>query len=91
MTDYTPRDLRDAWVDYRTGDESFDEYKDYAAANASFDQIMAKQNEPLTTLIEEIKAIHREVDLGEAGPSECFEDVEHWPCRTIEAVRKAEA
>lgn len=42
MSDYTPRDLREAWIDYRTGDEAFDEYKDYVAANAAFDQAMAQ-------------------------------------------------
>lgn len=42
MSDYTFRDLRDAWVDYRTGDEAFDEYKDYVAANAAFEQAMAE-------------------------------------------------
>lgn len=41
MSDYTFRDLRDAWVDYRTGDEAFDEYKDYVAAAAAFEETMA--------------------------------------------------
>lgn len=55
---------------------------------------MLKEAQPqpkdrLNTLIKEIEDIHREVDLGEAGPSECFEDVEHWPCRTYEAAQRA--
>lgn len=42
MSNYTVRDLREAWVDHLTGDESFDEYKDYAAAKAAFEQAMAE-------------------------------------------------
>jgi DNA-binding GntR family transcriptional regulator len=41
VTDYTFRDLREAWIDYRTGDEAFDEYKDYVAADAAFHQAMS--------------------------------------------------
>lgn len=43
----------------------------------------------LAELISEIEKIHRVVDLGDAGPSECFEDVENWPCRTYEAAQRA--
>lgn len=45
----------------------------------------------LADLIEDVKKIHSHVDGGENGPDECWEDVEKWPCPTIQAVRKAEA
>jgi len=60
-----------------------DEWHDRAAR--------ADLEQRLSTLIADIKSIHKPVDGGEHGPDECWEDVENWPCRTIQAVRKAEA
>lgn len=44
--------------------------------------------ERLTVLIKEITDIHRVFDGGD-GFTECIEDVENWPCPTIQAVNKA--
>ncbi len=50
---------------------------------------MNTAEERLALLIQEISSIHREMDGG-SGFAECFEDVEDWPCRTIQAVWKAQ-
>ena len=34
------REIREDWVEYRAGDEDSEEYKDYAAATALFDQAL---------------------------------------------------
>lgn len=78
-TDTIKEALREYVGDGDGADESILQIHDQAVAAKA-----------IASLARDIKNIHKPIDGGEHGPDECWEDVEKWPCQTIEAVRKAE-